>query len=194
MIIALDADEILSAFIDRFLIFHNKNFGTRVKKEEVLSFELGQLLEITENEVENRIEEFFKIGDARDIKLIDGAKDGVEALLGMDHEIHVITARPLILKDETLRWLDEHFYNKFKGIHFAFNPYVKESRQKTKAEICREINAEIMVEDHIVNAVECAKVGIKVLLMDTPWNQIKNLPDGLVRVKSWGDILREVKQ
>jgi uncharacterized protein len=188
-VIAIDSDEIISAFMDGFIEYNNSFFGTKLTMKDIVSFELGQILGITEFEVEKRIEKFFESGEAKKIKLVEGAKDGVKKLLEMNYEIHVITARPLPLKDETLRWINEHFPNQFKQIHFAFNPYVGASEQKKKSQICKEIGSGILVDDNLVNVLDCAKAGINVLLMDALWNQTQDLPERVVRVKSWNEIL-----
>lgn len=187
-VIALDSDEILSGFIDAFILFHNKTFKTSTKKEEIYSFELGQIWKISEEEVERRIEQFFFVGNAAYVKPIKGSKSGVNKLLKYGYKIHIITARPKVLEEKTTGWINSNFPNKFKGIHFAFNPYVKISKQKTKSEICKSIGAELLIEDNLVNAIDCAKGGIKVFLMDAPWNQIMELPGSIERVYNWKDI------
>lgn len=191
-VIALDADEILSAFLDRFLIFHNRKYGTGYKKEEILSFEIGQIFEVSENEVEKRMEQFYSSGDALNIEPVKGAISGVNELIRRGYAVHVITARPLMAKDLTVKWLNKHFPDKFKGIHFGFNPYLKISTQPTKARICHQIGASVLADDSLVNAASCAKEGITVLLIDAPWNQTDSLPENIIRVKSWKEILGKI--
>ncbi len=191
-VIALDADEILADFLDRFLVFQNSKYNTNYQKKEILSFEIGQIFEVSEEEVEKRMELFYSSGDALNIEVVKGAAKGVDELLKSGYEVHVITARPLMAKDLTLKWLNEHFPDKFKGIHFGFNPYLKASTQPAKAEICHEIGARVLVDDSLVNAASCAKEGITVLLMDAPWNQIETLPKNVIRVKSWEEILEKM--
>lgn len=191
-VIAIDSDEIISAFIDGFIGYNNSFFKTNLTRKDIVSFELGQILGITEQEVEERIEKYFESGEARKIQLIEGSKEGVQTLLKLGYEIHVITARPLVLKDETLRWINKNFPNQFAQIHFAFNPYVESSEQKKKSQICKEIGSDILIDDNLVNVLDCAKEGIRVLLMDALWNQTEHLPENVIRVKSWKEIIKLV--
>lgn len=60
---------------------------------------------------------------------------------------------------------------------------------KSKAEICKEIQADILIEDNLKYAQQVAQAGIKVLLFDYPWNQSSNLNPLIIRVCGWKEAL-----
>ena len=61
---------------------------------------------------------------------------------------------------------------------------------QSKADVCREIGAEIMIEDVPDHVVSCANAGIRVLLFDQPWNRGEMACNGRIeRVRSWDEAL-----
>ena len=122
-----------------------------------------------------------------------GAKEGIDALLKKGYELHLVTSRPEVIKPQTEKWIKAHFPGKFTDLHHAFNPNIhKKDSKKKKWEICKEIGAGVLIEDFLPNAIGCSENGIKVYLMDAPWNQVEDLPENVVRVKSWKEIVEKV--
>lgn len=188
-VIAVDADEILAAFLEHFLIYHNSRYETNLSKADVFSFKLEELFGIPEDEVLSRMNSYYEEGEVLKIEVVPGAIEGVNNLLKKGYELQIITARPPFYKEVTVEWVGKHFPDKFKQIHFAFNPFNKNSEKLTKAQICKQIGAKVLIDDNLVNALDCAKNGILVYLMDAPWNQVEDLPSNIVRVKSWSEIV-----
>ena len=60
--------------------------------------------------------------------------------------------------------------------------------KKSKLDLCKEESAEIIIEDSLVNVLECANSGINAILIDWPWNQ-SNLENGFHRAKDWRKVL-----
>ncbi len=59
----------------------------------------------------------------------------------------------------------------------------------TKAEICQKIGAFALLDDSISHLVECAEVGVDGYLFgDYPWNQVEELPNGIVRCLDWQEV------
>ena len=59
---------------------------------------------------------------------------------------------------------------------------------------CWQGGADILIEDQYILARHCADAGIKVLLLDSPWNREVALPENIARVRNWGEIVRRVKE
>ncbi len=193
-IIAVDIDEILAGFIDYFIEYHNLTYKTRVTRDKVFSFDLHEVFEVTKEEIMDRMVKFGQEGHNVRISLVPGAKNGIDALLKKGYELHLVTARPTVIKPETELWINKHFPDKFTDLHNAFNSNIhQEGSKKKKWEICKEIGASVLIEDHLENAIGCAENGIRVYLMDTPWNQTENLPPEVIRVKSWEEITTALK-
>lgn len=190
-IIAVDIDEVLADFIAYFVEYHNLTYQTQMTKDKVFSFSLHEVFGVTEEDISQKMIRFSKEGHDLKITLVPGAKEGIDALLKKGYELHLVTSRPGAIKKVTESWIAEHFPNKFTNLHHAFNPNIhKPGSKKKKWEICKEIGAEVLIEDFLPNAIGCAENGIKVYLMDTPWNQTDDLPIGIIRVKSWKEIIK----
>ena len=68
-------------------------------------------------------------------------------------------------------------------------PYRRKQEGKTKEEICLELNVNFLIEDNMDHALDASERGIKVLLIDSPWNKSKSLNKNITRVNSWKKIL-----
>ena len=191
-IIGVDADEILAEFMEHFLMFHNLKYQTNFSKNEISSFRFEEVFKIEEKAVLRRIGEFYEAEAVSEIKPVKGAIEGINKLLEKGYELEIITARPPYYREITVEWVEKHFPEKFKQIHFAFNPFNKNSERLTKAQICKQIGAEVLIDDNLVNALDCAENGIMVYLMNAPWNQTQDLPKNVVRVESWEEIVKKL--
>lgn len=85
------------------------------------------------------------------------------------------------------------------------NAEQQELISKPKSAILREINAELLVEDSLEHALECAQVGVPVLLFDKDgqytWNHLNIdgkgvqeadamiLPRNVTRIKTWKQVV-----
>ncbi|RRT42807.1 hypothetical protein B296_00023507 [Ensete ventricosum] len=76
------------------------------------------------------------------------------------------------IKDHTLEWIEKHYPGLFKEIHFG-NHFALDGVSRPKSEICRSLGAHVLIDDNPKYALECAEVGIRVLLFDYhnsyPW-------------------------
>ncbi len=115
-------------------------------------------------------------------------EDSVDTLKNIlkDHEIIIITSRPISWKEKTEKWIGKHLSKiNAKGIYSGdFH-----SQGKTKAEICEELKIVLMIEDNKNYALECAKRGIQVILFDKPWNVGIN-HENIKRINSWTEAIK----
>jgi uncharacterized HAD superfamily protein len=186
-IIAVDIDEVLADFFSYFVYFHNLMYKTKVSKKDMKKYYLNEVFEVDRAEMHIRYMEFKSLHLLEQLNPVKGAVDGLKKLIEMGFDLHLVTARPQIIEEETRKWLSVHFKDIYLPIHFT-HPGTGNSHHLKKSEICKEIGAEILIDDHMENALDCAENGIKVFLMDAPWNQTEDLPPNVVRVKSWKDI------
>jgi uncharacterized protein len=189
-IIAVDIDEVLADFIAYFVEYHNLTYKTQMSRDKVFSFALHEVFKVTREDITTKMIRFSEEGHDTKITLVKGAQEGIDALLKKGYELHLVTSRPEAIKPQTEQWIAKHFPGKFTDLHHAFNPNIhkKDSKMK-KWEVCKEIGAGVLIEDFLPNAIGCAENGIKVFLMDTPWNQTDDLPESIIRVKSWMEIV-----
>lgn len=185
MIIAVDLDDVLADSLVSFIEFHNKSYQTELKPESFTSYSIKDIFKISEEEEAKRLEEFDNSIHSVDIKPMIDSVDVIKNL-SKKHKIIVITSRPKTIKNETEKWIKKYF-SSIKEIYFTKEHYL--GKTKTKTEICKEINAEIIIEDNLGWAENCAENGIRVLLFNYPWNQREKLHPLIKRVNSWKEIL-----
>jgi len=186
MKIAIDLDDVLANSLDSFMEFYNKNYGGELKREDFTAFTLNEIMGTPVEEERNILEDYDDRGYYENIEPTSGAKEAVLEL-GKKNELVIVTSRPQKKEEQTRRWLKKHM-PEFSEVYFIRREYGGES--KTKGEVCKELGVEVLIEDNLGYAKSCVSEGVKVLLFDYPWNQEKNLPENMIRVKSWEEILK----
>ncbi|MGV8151834.1 MAG: 5' nucleotidase, NT5C type [Candidatus Nanoarchaeia archaeon] len=189
MKIGFDFDDVIVDFFPTFLDFYNQKYNKKFKIEDITSFYLWEI-GIGKNKEESiaLIDEFYDSFYFNKIPLRTGAKKGINNILGKGHEIYTITSRPKRFDEKTKISIDNFFSKSHLKLLYSSGMHNKENG--TKAEICKNLGIEIIVEDAPKYALECAGEGIKVLLMDRPWN--KKLKKGITRVYNWGQIVEKI--
>ncbi|MBI2593198.1 hypothetical protein HYW44_00960 [Candidatus Daviesbacteria bacterium] len=189
-VIAVDIDEVLADFLSYFVYFHNLMYKTSAKREDFKNYYLHEILGTDRDEMHIRYLEFKTFSLLERLKPIKGAHRGIKKLIELGYAPHLLTARPKVIEKETRKWLDIHFKGIDLPLHFARD---ERDKFKKKSIVCKEIGAKIIIEDHLDNALDCSESGIKVFLIDAPWNQSESLPENVVRVKSWREIVEKIK-
>lgn len=197
--IGIDFDDVLFSSREAVHSFHNKNYGTNVCKEQMISYDLTEIWKCTREEMHARIRDFFISNEHNQMEPIPGAIDAIHKL-SVHHELFIITARPPEAEEMTKQLLS-HFNKNgeisgikiFKKIHFT-GTITGENIILTKAEVCKSESIDIFIDDHDSNTTSVSLSGIPSLLLDQPWNRNEPLPNGVKRVYSWGDILNEIDQ
>lgn len=117
-------------------------------------------------------------------KVKDGAKEVIDALKRLGHEIILITYRENILSDKTrentTRFLKEH---KIYYDDILFGSF-------DKGKVCKENNIDIMIDDSPENIESVAKEDIKVLVYPMFYNKNTKYP----RVNNWKEVLKYIKK
>lgn len=185
-------DGVVADFLESFLKFHNGEYGTRLSKADFKRFWLSDVIGITFEEEMNRIHKFYKTHHFQDIRPVEGAVEGIDKL-SKSHSLIVISARQDYVIEPTKDWLERHFPNKFSNVYFTNHVAEKEKRRR-KSDVCDRLGIDVMVEDSIEYAAECATNGRKVILPDRPWNQTSQLPSGVTRAYSWSGIIEAVEE
>jgi len=188
MKIGIDLDEVIVEFIKGFLDFHNKKFSTDYKYEQWHSYNFWEVFGGTREEDIREVDEFFNSEKFEKLKLVKGAKSINK--LAKDNKLIIITTRRIDYKDKTEKFLQKHF----KGIplELVFSGDFH-NQGKTKADFCNELGISLIIEDNKEYALDCAKKGIKVFLLDKPWNQNCENHENLVKVQNWNEILEKIK-
>ena len=187
--IACDVDDILFEFYAAFALFHNKYYDSNFCKKDFDSYMIHEVCGGTVEDARHKVGRFYAADEFPYLPLVDGAVDTVP-LLAEKYELFAVTGRPRGLQLLTEKMINQHFAGCFVGIHCTDAFGVGGDIPRPKVEVCREIGATIIIEDHLGHAIPCAEAGMHVILFDQPWNRKPIYYEGRIdRVHSWDEIL-----
>ncbi len=187
MKIGIDLDEVTINFMDSLNKFYHKKTGKLYKKEHYKSYNWWELWGCTREEAIAVEHEFVTSKNYEEMEPIENAIESINKLVDKN-ELFIITSRPEKNKEKTLKWINKHL-NRIKAeIIFSGDFH---GGAKTKVEICKDLQIDIILEDNKDYALACAGAGIKVILFDKPWNQ-KVMHKNITRVKSWEEAIKDI--
>lgn len=102
-------------------------------------------------------------------------------------------SRQNAIKDHTIEWIQKHYPGLFQEIHFG-NHFALEGESRSKSDICRCLGAKVLIDDNPRYALECAEVGIRVLLFDYensyPWckSEFVSQHPLVTKVHNWEEV------
>jgi len=191
-VIWIDIDEVLAHFLEAYIVYYNEKNNTSFRRNDFFSYRFWEVMWGNKQQAIDSVHDFFETGYFRDIWPVEWSQKAIEKLSGI-YDLSIITSRQTILEDETKKWLENNFNWVFNSVHF-WNHYGLKWATKTKPEICKELWVKVIIEDSMEYAIECAKNDINVILLNSPWNQTKQmLPTNIIRVKWWDNIVDILK-
>lgn len=189
MKIGIDFDDVIADTIEMVARQHNEQYGTQFTREDFHVYDWHVIWGGTREEGIRKADTFFEKDQVKEIAPLKGVAEGLAALKAQGHELYIITGRSKRNVAETERWLEHHFLNVFKSVHYAhFYTLDENAVKRSKLEICRELGVDLMLDDNLETALELADAGMKVILFDQPWNRNVALPEGVTRVKGWEEV------
>lgn len=185
-IIAVDIDDVLAEHIEAFIAFSNKNYGSKFTQEDYLE-QWVDLWEISYEEVVERARNFHIPETIGGFGVINDAEYVLNKLKSR-YDLVVVTARPKQAIEHTPEWIERNFPRVFTDIHFV--PIWDPGPKATKAEICRKIGADYLIDDLIRHCNLAAEVGVQPILFNRiKWKQPEELHSGIKVVENWREVL-----
>ncbi|HEY2004126.1 MAG TPA: hypothetical protein VGH44_03330 [Candidatus Saccharimonadia bacterium] len=184
-IIAVDCDDVLVETAPLILSHYNKTYGTHLELKDMYSRDLSVWGVLDSVTAIARVEDYLATNEYRNAIPLQEAID-VTSRLANKHELHIITGRTEFLSAATQDMLGRYFPGIFQSVEFTgfFG-----NKARSKADVCQELSADYLIDDHLHHAKLVAKVGIKVLVFGNyPWNQAQTLPKNILRVKDWFEV------
>ncbi|KAG0232404.1 hypothetical protein BGW42_008195 [Actinomortierella wolfii] len=198
-VIAVDLDEVLARTSLAIAEFHNDTYGTNLTMDDFISYDYTKIWGGTREESILKWREFFDSPYFLKVEPVEGSLETLKLLKSRRFSLVIVTARQQFVAELTKKFVDRHYPGIFESIYFA-NHYLTEQERltfisKPKSAICRDVGAELLIDDSLENAFEVAQEGISVLLFDLngqyKWNKLapgEELPEKITRVKSWKEI------
>ena len=182
-IVGLDVDDVLCDFFNVLNERYNRIHGTNFRREDYKTYNLWDTWQCKMEEAMGEVYDLMTESEGR-LPVVRGAADAVEKLSWKYHSV-ALTSRSYGLESITRQWLRDNFYGMVCGVYFGNHFGGNNLPAVKKSELAWRAGAQLIVEDCLENAIDCAREGIKVLLLDCPWNQSAELPANVERVFSW---------
>ncbi|MBU2639375.1 MAG: hypothetical protein KKG75_01565 [Nanoarchaeota archaeon] len=192
MLIALDIDDVLADLVPALARFHNDRYGTKLKKKDFHSYRFSEVWGGSNGGAYGKMWSFLHSPYFFNLRPMEGAVEGIRGLgNNPENGLISITSRPRRLKNLTRNWIERYFPD-ISEIYFSRNNYVDFGNSPKKVDYCKSSSVDVLVEDSLEYARECGEGGIKVVLLDQPWNR-QETPEGVVRVNNWEGIMKYFK-
>ncbi|XP_027072194.1 uncharacterized protein [Coffea arabica] len=191
--VAVDVDEVLGSFVSALNRFVADRYSSNHSVSEYHVYEFCKIWNCSRDEADTRVHEFFKTSYFRTgIHPIPGARQALQNLSRFC-DLSIVTSRQIAIKEHTIEWIENHYPGLFQEIHFG-NHFALDGKSRPKSEICRTLGAKVLIDDNPRYAIECAEVGIKVLLFDYensyPWCKTESVNQHplVTKVYNWQEV------
>jgi len=185
MKIAFDLDDVLVDTIGHYIEVHNRTYPNKVCLADFTTHQW--VANSGENSREGMSWPEFYEQEGLNIPFVKGAIRGIRILAG-SNELISVTSRSQEYSEGTEQLVRGYFGNDICKVLYANKKFGESSRKKS--EICVEGRVDVIVEDRLSHAEDCAKVCERVYLFgDYPWNQNGSLPGNVERVGGWSELL-----
>lgn len=161
LVVAIDCDDVLIDSTEWIMDEYNRRYGAKVRLEDAFAHD-EQRFGVGLAEMFNRFNDLYRLEEFRQLRPREDAVDVVNRL-GQNHELHLVTARSLVLELVTLQMLNEYFPGCFKEINHV--------GEGSKGQVCQMMSADVIIDDnakHLEDARLCG-VGERVWFGVYPW-------------------------
>ncbi|KAK7328630.1 hypothetical protein VNO77_22744 [Canavalia gladiata] len=197
LVVAVDVDEVLGNFVSALNKFIADRYSSNYSVSEYHVYEFFKIWNCSRDEANTRVHEFFETPYFKSgIQPIPGARMALQKLSRFCN-LSVVTSRQNAIKDHTIEWIEKYYSGLFQDIHFG-NHFALDGVSRPKSEICRSLNAKVLIDDNPRYAIECAEAGIRVLLFDYensyPWSKTESADQHALvhKVKNWEEVERQL--
>ncbi|HKU19235.1 MAG TPA: hypothetical protein VJP80_08315 [Candidatus Saccharimonadales bacterium] len=189
--IAVDIDDVLARSAEGFAAFSNQQWGGTMTADQYTE-EWAVAWGVDLDEALRRAEEIHELDVFGRYAYFEEA---VPVLRGLKKKFNLVaaTSRRAIIRSGTDAWLQRHFPDIFRAVHYAgmwdSNKDVAHKLKQTKAELCKEIGADYLIDDQLKHCLAVADAGVTSLLFgDYSWNRQSILPKNVIRVHTWQQV------
>lgn len=175
LIIAVDCDDVLVASTELIVTQYNKQYGTAISLDS--AHDHGVELWNADDK-KTVIDRITAIQIAHKPTPLKAAVDILRSL-ARQHELHMITARPIEAELVTLELIKDEFDGVFTSIEHV-------GHEGSKGEVCGRIQADVLIDDNLRHLEDALGYGVSKVLWfgDYPW-QKQDLPAGVERCRDW---------
>jgi|GEM_PF-2567465 len=187
MIIAVDFDEVLFLTVSEMIDWYENLYGFRPDYKDFKNYRFHEAFKTTQDVATVRYIDFANSLHSQNILPLPRALDTLNKRKNQGDTVFIASSSQVEVVDSKRQRIDTHYPGIFKDFHAANHYSLLNGPVCTKADICRKIGAEVMIDDLPKQLLECVGVvKYPILLGDYPWNR-GEFP-GLIRAANWQEI------
>jgi len=180
--LVLDGDEVGFDFNPELFDWHNQEYNTDFKLEDITEWDFTKLWGVDSTEARLRVQQFYCSLGFPYMNAVEGAIEGIAELSEYFEMQGIVTARAYTAYSLDDYTLDMHAMTRFQADRL-FEDYIDFVRLTNaypldntpsipKSQVCQEYNASIIIDDAIHNILDCVNnfnmIGI---LLSRNWNK-----------------------
>jgi len=154
--IAIDIDEVLVPFVKPMARWRGLKMPTQPKYEYVYR----EMFNISEEESRDMVETFYNTKEFINLEPIPYSRDAMYRMKRSSPKIYALSGRQNFSREKTEYWLSHHFPNVFSDVILT-DSYTKD--EISKADICRSLAINVLIDDNFHTCVDCMKSGVKAI-------------------------------
>jgi len=190
-VLAIDWDDVIVDTAPEIINHYNRTYGTSLGLDALYSRDLEVWQAPDYDTAIRRVNAYLETDEYFELPPTQEAVATIRQL----HERfdqHIVTGRPDFTAIAGLRWLERHFPDIFSTV--VYTNYFKlsegETASRSKADVCLELGAKALIDDHLDHGFSVARAGIDVLVFGKySWNQTDEpLLPNMRRVANWKEV------
>jgi uncharacterized HAD superfamily protein len=192
--IAVDIDDVLAVHGEAMIAYSNRVFGTNLTIDDYTEH-WSEMWKVDHAETERRAIQYHQTDDMASYRHHADALPVLKEL-AQKYRLIIVTARRRDVSGITATWIDKYFGGIFESINYAgiWDKIDEDSATATKAELCKELGVDYLIDDQSKHCNGAAEVGITAIMFgDYPWTRDDKLHTDVIRCHTWeqvGDFFR----
>ena len=158
--VAIDIDEVLVPFLNPMARYHKQKSGIQKTDTPKYSYVYRDIFNVTEEESQKMVQEFYKSGHFQVLKPIRGSQMAMRSIRHSAEKMYIVTGRQDVVRKDTELWIDYFFPGIFDDIILT-NSYTP--NEVKKVDICQALNIGIIIDDNKSICDECVESGMTAL-------------------------------
>lgn len=186
-VIAFDCDDVIVSSGEPCIAHYNKLHGTNVRAENFYSKDYEHVWQADPETATRDLFAYLLTDEYSDMPPMDGAAETLRKL-SEKYSLYIVTGRPDETEQATHNWTNKYLPNIFEEIIFTnfFKLSNSKGKLRTKADVCEELGAQWLVDDHLHHIKNVSEKGVTGLLFgDLPWEQLDAPSGNIVKIKDW---------
>tara|TARA_B100001094_G_scaffold332711_1_gene405994 strand:- start:4864 stop:5517 length:654 start_codon:yes stop_codon:yes gene_type:complete len=170
--IALDLDDTICPFFPPFKEYLERKNKTKTNaKINCSEYNFSKIFKINDLESKVLVSNFYDSPEFNQISPYIEAVKAIEILRKEGYKLSIVTGRQNYAETQTKQFIESFIPNTFEDVHLT-NSFSLEGEELSKYEICKSINADILIDDNIRYCEECSSKNITALVYgEYPWNK-----------------------